>query len=125
MYTTGATTASVPAAYAKGLQRHNSINEYETKKMKKHRFKNWLRNWLNNIDDSDLRVEKLSISREESLDTDPMVLKIYRASGGTVIETKKYDRQKDRNFNQLHIVTHEQDLGESIGKIITMESLRG
>lgn len=93
--------------------------------MKKHRFKNWLRNWLNNIDDSDLRVEKLSISREESLDTDPMVLKIYRASGGTVIETKKYDRQKDRNFNQLHIVTHEQDLGESIGKIITMESLRG
>jgi hypothetical protein len=93
--------------------------------MKQHRFRNWLRNWINNFD-SDIPNERIQVSRgEESIDTDPMILKIYRANGGTVIETRKYDRLKDRSLNQLHVITHDQDLGESIGKIITMESLRG
>jgi len=92
--------------------------------MKKYRFRRWIRNWLNNFD-QDVLSEKLSVSRDERIDTDPMVLKIYRASGGTVVETRKYDRVKDRSHNQLHIITHDQDLGDSIGKIITMESLRG
>jgi hypothetical protein len=42
-----------------------------------------------------------------------------------VVQTHVYDRQKDRSFQQLHIVGHDQDLGESLSKIVTMESLRG
>ena len=61
----------------------------------------------------------------ETLSTEPMRLSIYRANGGTIIETRVYDRNKDRSQNQLHIVGHDQDLGHSIAKIITMESLRG
>lgn len=60
-----------------------------------------------------------------SLDSNPMVLKIYRANGGTIVETTIYDRQKDRSQNQLHIVGHDTDLGQGLSKIITMESLRG
>lgn len=97
----------------------------ESKPVKKYRFRRWLRNWLNNFDADIPEQTKLTISRDETLDTDPMILKVYRASGGTVIETRKYDRLKDRSHNQLHIITHDQDLGDSIGKIITMESLRG
>ena len=93
--------------------------------MKKYRFRNWLRNWINTYEEDSPQIEKLTVSRDESIDTDPMVLKVFRANGGTVIETRKYDRLKDRSFNQLHVITHDQDLGESIGKIITMESLRG
>ena len=61
----------------------------------------------------------------QSLDSSPMVLKIYRANGGTIVETTTYDRQKDRHGNQLHIIGHETDLGQGLSKIITMESLRG
>jgi hypothetical protein len=59
------------------------------------------------------------------LDGEPLRFNIFRANGGTVVQTHVYDRQKDRSFQQLHIVGHDQDLGESLSKIITMESLRG
>jgi hypothetical protein len=62
---------------------------------------------------------------KHSLDSQPMHLKIYRANGGTIVETTTYDRQKDRHGNQLHIISHDTDLGEGLSKIITMESLRG
>jgi hypothetical protein len=59
------------------------------------------------------------------LDGEPIRFNIFRANGGTVVQTHMYDRQKDRSFQQLHIVGHDQDLGESLSKIVTMESLRG
>ena len=65
------------------------------------------------------------VVERHGLDSNPMVMKIYRANGGTVVETTTYDRQKDRNQNQLHIISHDTDLGEGLSKIITMESLRG
>lgn len=49
---------------------------------------------------------------------------IYNANGGRVIETRRYDRQKDRHTNGLYIVTSDQDFGREIDKIITMESLK-
>ena len=51
--------------------------------------------------------------------------KVYKASGGTVLETSSYDRKTDRHNNSLYIITDSQDLGKEIGKIITLESLRG
>ena len=66
-----------------------------------------------------------SVRHQQSLDSNPMVMKIYRANGGTIVETTTYDRQKDRHQNQLHIIGHETDLGQGLSKIITMESLRG
>ena len=98
---------------------------------------NWLkrrlRNWVNNLDEAD-QVMKMSSKHRglaissvegETLSTEPMRLSIYRANGGTIVETRVYDRQKDRSQNQLHIVSHDDDLGHSLAKIITMESLRG
>ena len=94
---------------------------------------NWLkrrlRNWVNNNGDevASMKVSnRLGISTDgETLSSEPLRLSIYRANGGTIVETRVYDRQKDRSSTQLHIVGNEQDLGESLSKIITMESLRG
>lgn len=97
---------------------------------------NWLkrrlRNWVNNDDRADQVINMnskhrgLAISSDsETLSTEPLRLSIYRANGGTIVETRQYDRQKDRSQNQLHIISHDDDLGRSIAKIITMESLRG
>ena len=95
-------------------------------------IKRHLWNWLSRDDDVECVSSKLSrntiVTRERDsheLDGEPLRFNIFRANGGTVVQTHVYDRQKDRNFQQLHIVGHDQDLGESLSKIITMESLRG
>ena len=99
---------------------------------------NWLkrrlRNWVNTINEAE-QVMKMSSKHhrgltissdsDNSLNSEPLRLSIYRANGGTIVETRVYDRQKDRSQNQLHIVSHDDDLGRSLAKIITMESLRG
>jgi len=97
----------------------------------------WLKqrvlNWLNTDDGPDKvyvtskRHRNLIVTARDSteLDGEPIRFNIFRANGGTVVQTHVYDRQKDRSFQQLHIVGHDQDLGESLSKIVTMESLRG
>lgn len=49
---------------------------------------------------------------------------VYSANGGRVVETRRYDRQKDRNNTGLYIITQDQDFGREIDKIIVMEGLR-
>jgi hypothetical protein len=88
-------------------------------------FKQKLRNWLLNDDSNDCD----SVSYEEDierpdLDSQGFRLKIYGASGGTIIETTKYDRKSDENRHSLYVVTEDKDLGEELAKIITIENLR-
>ena len=49
---------------------------------------------------------------------------VYRANGGTVIETRRNDRRTGDSVYELHVVAGDQDIGEELGKIITMESLK-
>jgi hypothetical protein len=90
----------------------------------------WLKrrlwNWISSDDVETLSTNKISSVRASNeLDGEPIRFNIFRANGGTVVQTYVYDRQRDRNNNQLHIIGHDQDIGECLGKIITMESLRG
>lgn len=55
---------------------------------------------------------------------DPIVFKVQAVTGGTLVETRWYDYKKDENRVKLHIVTQEENLAESIGKIVTMELLQ-
>ena len=64
------------------------------------------------------------IVRDPGLNSTPLILKIYRANGGTIVEATTHDRNKDRTTNQLHIIGNDQDLSEGLAKIITIESLR-
>jgi hypothetical protein len=71
--------------------------------------------------------KSIAISRgEPSIDQPDRAIQftIYNANGGRVIETRRYDRQKDRHSNGLYIITSEQDFGREIDKIITMEALK-
>lgn len=49
---------------------------------------------------------------------------VYRANGGTVIETRRNDRRTGDSVYELHVIASDQDIGEEIGKIITMEALK-
>jgi hypothetical protein len=97
---------------------------------------NWLklklRNWVNSAQDtyecetiSMGTVNSIGIGRGPSLDSDKGIrFQVYKATGGTVIETCFYDRHKDRNYNGLYVITDDKDLGKEISKIITMETMK-
>ena len=97
-------------------------------------FDKWFRNkciqaWneRNEIgEDSPIPMTKAGLVRGggQSIDSQGMNFTVYRASGGHIIETRTYDRHKDRNNHGLHIITDDKDIGDEIGKIITFEQLR-
>lgn len=68
----------------------------------------------------------LSVGSQQSIDQPDRAIQftIYNANGGRVVETRRYDRHKDRHSNGLYIITSEQDFGKEIDKIITMETLK-
>jgi hypothetical protein len=73
------------------------------------------------------RPETLVASRdvEAISDAEPILnFRVFSAVGGKVVEFRTYDRQKDRNNTQTYIITNDQDFGERIAKIATMESLK-
>jgi hypothetical protein len=55
---------------------------------------------------------------------DPINFRVQTVSGGTVVESRWYDHKKDENRTKLHIVTPDENLADSIGKIVTMELLQ-
>ena len=94
----------------------------------KNKVRRWLREDVVELENRKYPTNpgaRIETVESKGLDSEPMRLHIYRANGGTIVETRIYDRQRDRTTNQLHIIGHEQELGQSLAKIVTMESLRG
>jgi hypothetical protein len=87
-------------------------------------FKQRIRNWLMNDDELEYGNAIAVDNEGPDIQSQGFRLNVYTASGGTIVETTKYDRQKDDHRHSLHVVTDEKDLGEELAKIITMESLR-
>lgn len=75
---------------------------------------------------SNLKVG-LATAREEyqiSLNQSAMVFKLYPATGGHIVEYSYYDEKKDQNNQALHLIPSDQDLGDALSKIMTLEALR-
>ncbi len=85
-------------------------------------LKRRLRNWIN--DDGLISMRDLAIPSVEEPDGECIRFKVFRASGGTVVQTDQYDRKTDRQHTGLHVIVDGQDLGKELGRIITFESLR-
>jgi hypothetical protein len=90
---------------------------------------NWIRHKLHNfIFPSDVPERPSSknsvISRGRTLDSRGMSFTIHQANGGYVMEYSAYDEKTDRHNNALHIITGDQDLGQGIAHVITIEMLR-
>jgi hypothetical protein len=99
--------------------------QYTENKPMKLTIKQRIRNWLLKEDDD---IESIGIYAEDcegvDLHSQGFRLQVYGASGGTIVETTKYDQKKDENRHSLYVVTEDKDLGEELAKIITMEQLR-
>jgi hypothetical protein len=59
-----------------------------------------------------------------SLDSHGLTLSIYGADGGTVLEFRHYDHNKDRSEYALHVISQNENFEERVAQAITMEMLR-
>jgi hypothetical protein len=96
---------------------------------------NWLkrkvRRWLDREQDEPPQYNKMSkgslgmaVSTRE-ISTDPTLqFKVYSAVGGKIVEFSRYDRKSDRSDHQIYIISKDEDFGEKIAKISTLEVLR-
>lgn len=94
-------------------------------------MKNWLRNKLHSfmfpqdsLVESRASTKNSAVSRGRTLDSRGMSFTIHQASGGYVLEYSSYDEKTDRHNHNLHIIPSDQDMGQGIAHIITLEMLR-
>lgn len=81
--------------------------------------------WANNFNESYPVDTPMTMgSSGSTINSSGMNFTVFNASGGYIIEYRKYDTKLDRNTNNLHIINTDEDLGERIGQIITLEILR-
>ena len=92
----------------------------------KRTFKERIRDWLfdHNTSADDHAQNFVSVDEEARLESNGMRFQLYRATGGYVIEVRSYDEHKDRTITGMYVITDDNDLGEELGKIVTMECLK-
>ena len=49
---------------------------------------------------------------------------VYNADGGYVLEYHTYDNKTDTTENRIHIIQDNEDFGDRLAKILTLELLR-
>jgi hypothetical protein len=120
-------TTQTASSYRRGIVGAKQIKRarsYVEEKPMKLSFKQRIRNWIMNDDELECGNVISVDSEGPNIQSQGFRLNVYSASGGTIIETTKYDRKNDDHRHSLHVVTDDKDLGEELSKIITMESLR-
>jgi hypothetical protein len=66
-----------------------------------------------------------TISGRANIDSEPTLqFKVYSAVGGKIVEFHRYDPKSYRTDRQIYIVGKDEDFGEKIAKISTLEILR-
>lgn len=112
---------------AQKIYRDEPVEASKMKIKKPGFFKRWLLNQLKSGQEYEAANQISVLGREgPSIDQPERAIQftVYTASGGRVVETRRYDRYKDRNHYGLYIITSDQDFGKEVDKIITMESLK-
>jgi hypothetical protein len=86
----------------------------------------WIRKKVLNFLNSPELYNKLSIvpTDVEKLYSEGLSVRVYSATGGTVVEFRRYDNHKDKQHNKLYVISSEQNFSEQFSKIVSMEMIR-
>ena len=57
-------------------------------------------------------------------DASVITFKVYGASGGKIVETARYDDKRDNESFSRYVISEDDDLTESLSKIVTLEYLK-
>jgi len=104
----------------------NIIDKWALKRIEKYHINEKIKEEMNYAAKSQMvgTTRGLSIG-PPSIEASGIQFTVHKASGGYVVETRTYNQRNDSHDRKLHIINDETDLGNAIGKIITMECLRG
>lgn len=97
---------------------------------------NWLklklRDWVNSAHDIDAPEQVYAthpsnrlVSRSDIDSEEGLSITVRSAIGGRIVTFRHYDRKTDRSNHKLYIVPEDQDFERELGKMITLESMRG
>lgn len=96
---------------------------------------NWLkrklRDWVRdaNQDDSMAIGKNMVVASREveasMCDSEPILnFRVFSAVGGKVVEFRRYDRKTDRSDTTTYIIQKDEDFGQAISRISTMEIMK-
>lgn len=94
-------------------------------------LKRRLRNWLSEHEQEVSEVyatttkARAIVSRSDVDSEDGLNITVRQAQGGKVITFRHYDRKTDRNNHKLYVIPDDLDFERELGKMITLESMRG
>jgi hypothetical protein len=93
-------------------------------------FKRRLRNWLNEHEEDGpetvyATAKNRLVSRSDIDADEGLSITVRSAIGGRIVTFRHYDRKTDRTNHKLYIVPEDQDFERELGKMITLESMRG
>jgi hypothetical protein len=70
-------------------------------------------------------IKGSTIGSSSSINSEPTLnFTVFSAVGGKVVEFRRYDRKTERSDSTMYVIGHDQDFGERIAKIATMENLK-
>jgi hypothetical protein len=104
---------------------------FETKESSMNWLKLRLRDWVNSAQDVPepaqwARHSTAVLKSSSDIDSeDGLSITVRSAIGGRIVTFRHYDRKTDRSNHRLYIVPEDQDFERELGKMITMESMRG
>ncbi len=114
--------AKMPSQLDEGYNKPRKINWF------KRMILRWVREDWENASRTN-RVQRTSdgpISLErDTPEQDPKLnFRVYPAIGGTIVEFRRMDRKIDRSESTLYIIGKDEDFGEKIARIATLENLK-
>jgi len=109
------------------------VEEVKPKKKKMNFFDRWFAKkskeaWDNVLLESRRETVTSSVgpigSSNFNLAAEGLNVTIYGATGGQIVEFRRYDNKRDRNDSKVYVIPTEQNFVESFSKIVSMEMIR-
>lgn len=75
--------------------------------------------------DKDFAVPSKISSTSDTDWGDGLNINVHAAHGGKIVTFRRYDRKTDRNNHNVYVIPEDHDFERELGKLITLEAMRG
>jgi len=105
-----------PDVYNKETKKMNFLTRWFDRKCRE----SWER--AQNMTCNPVRITSIEDPGINSIDG--LQIRLYGATGGQIVEFRKYDRHKDRTDCKMYVINSEKNFSEELAKIVSLEILR-
>jgi hypothetical protein len=89
---------------------------------------NWVKDdWNSTQDDliSGSPKRRIGIGTDDIDSDQGLNITVRNATGGRIVTFRRYDNRTDRHQHNLYVIPEDHNFEQELGKLITLESLRG